>query len=377
MNSFDEMGLKESLLRGIYSFGFETPSTIQQNGIVPLVQGGDLIGQAQSGTGKTGAFSIGLLQRIDETSPTLQAIVLLPVRELAMQVANVIEGLAMHMSVKTVLAVGGTSIKDQKDAVQNGAQVMIGTPGRVYDLIEKRIGRQCIHDLKLIVLDEADEMLSSGFQDQVREIFQFIPASVQVCLFSATLNTDVMRITEKFLRNPTNILVNTEDLTLDGIKQYYILMEEKHKFDCLLDLYHTMSIAQCILYCNSRAKVEELGNRMKTNGFTVGAIHGQMEWAERQDILKEFRSGHLRVLISTDLLARGLDIQQVSIVINYDIPRDVANYIHRIGRSGRYGKKGIGINFVTPESNEYLRAISDYYRTEITEMPTTFMNHLQ
>lgn len=377
INSFDEMDLDENLLRGIYGYGFEKPSEIQKRAILPVMSGGDVIGQAQSGTGKTGAFSIGMLNRIDKDNKQLQAIVLLPTRELALQVNTVVKGLSSYMNIQVILGVGGGSIRDQVDGIQRGAQVMIGTPGRVFDIISNRIDRSSLSGLKMLVMDEADEMLSSGFQEQVREIFRFVPNDIQVCLFSATLNSDVMRITDKFLRNPTNILVENECLTLEGIRQYYVNMREQDKFSVLMDLYTTMSIAQCIIYCNNRSRVEEVAHLLTTNNFTVGAIHGQMEWDERKRIMDEFRSGRVRVLLATDLLARGIDVQQVSVVINYDIPRDVANYLHRIGRSGRYGRKGIAINFVTAETHSYLTAIVDHYKTKIDELPVEFMKHLE
>jgi translation initiation factor 4A len=376
-DSFDDMNLDEGLLRGIYGYGFEKPSQIQKVAICPVIAGGDVIGQAQSGTGKTGAFSIGILNRILQEKKHLQAIILLPTRELALQVETVVRGISSYMDIKIVLGVGGASVRDQVDSIKSGAQVMIGTPGRIYDLISNRLDRGYLSNLKMLVMDEADEMLSSGFQEQVREIFRFVPNEIQVCLFSATLNADVMRITEKFLRDPTNILVEAENLTLDGIRQYYVNMREQDKFNVLMDLYESMSIGQCIIYCNSRGRVEEISHSLIKNNFTVGAIHGQMEWDERKAVMDEFRSGKVRVLLATDLLARGIDVQQVSVVINYDIPRDVANYLHRIGRSGRYGRKGIGINFVTSESSSYLNAIVDHYKTKIEELPIEFMKHLE
>ena len=376
-DSFDDMNLDEGLLRGIYGYGFEKPSQIQKVAICPVIAGGDVIGQAQSGTGKTGAFSIGILNRILQEKKHLQAIILLPTRELALQVETVVRGISSYMDIKIVLGVGGASVREQVDSLKGGAQVMIGTPGRIYDLISNRLDRGYLSNLKMLVMDEADEMLSSGFQEQVREIFRYVPNEIQVCLFSATLNADVMRITEKFLRDPTNILVEAENLTLDGIRQYYVNMREQDKFNVLMDLYESMSIGQCIIYCNSRGRVEEVSHSLIKNNFTVGAIHGQMEWDERKAIMDEFRSGKVRVLLATDLLARGIDVQQVSVVINYDIPRDVANYLHRIGRSGRYGRKGIGINFVTSESSSYLNAIVDHYKTKIEELPIEFMKHLE
>lgn len=376
VESFDEMGLKENLLRGIYAFGFEKPSAIQERAIIPVTKGRDVIAQAQSGTGKTGAFSVGLLEKIDTTKSHLQALILLPTRELAQQVHTVIKGLSSYLDIKTVLSIGGVLSGDQVREIRDGAHVMVGTPGRVYDLIANRAGPDVVSSLTTIVLDEADEMLSVGFQDQVREILMITPQDAQVCLFSATLNPDVMSLSKKFMREPVEILVKTENLTLDGIRQFYVKLREQDKFGCLMDLYQTMSITQCLIYCNSRGRVEEVSAELVKNGFTVGGIHGQMSWDERKHAMDEFRKGSIRVLISTDLLARGIDVQQVSIVVNYDIPRDVANYLHRIGRSGRFGRKGIGINFVTESSWETLEAIRTHYKTEINELPMDYASYL-
>jgi len=377
IESFDDMGLKEELLRGIYGYGFEKPSAIQTRAIIPVTTGRDVIAQAQSGTGKTGAFSIGLLEKIDVSKPNLQALVLLPTRELAKQVHDVVTALSKNLGLKTVLAIGGVMGGDQVREIRDGAQVMIGTPGRVYDIISNRAGPQSVSNVQTIVLDEADEMLSVGFKDQVREIFLASPQDAQICLFSATLNPDVMSITKKFMRDPIEILVKTEDLTLDGIKQFYVQLREQDKFGCLMDLYQSMVVTQCLIYCNSRGRVEEVSAELVKNGFTVGGIHGQMTWDEREHIMNEFRGGKLRVLIATDLLARGIDVQQVSMVINYDVPRDVANYLHRIGRSGRHGKKGIAINFVTESSWESLEAIRAHYKSEINELPMDYATYME
>ena len=375
--SFDDMDLKDTILRGLYSHGFDKPSRIQQVGIVPMKSGRDLVAQAQSGTGKTGTFVTGTLNNIDITIPRVQAIILLPTRELAEQVYEVMMSIGSYMGVKVTLTIGGSSPDEQKREILRGSHILIGTPGRTYDLITNKVGSHYFDSLKMFVMDEADEMLSDDFQEQVREIFRVIPSTAQVCLFSATLEPHVIKITERFLRDPIKILVEAEALTLDGIKQYYVSMREQHKFAVLMDLYESMSIAQCIIYCNSRERVEEVADKLTKANFTVGMIHGKKEWQDRRRIMKDFREGRLRVLLATDLLARGIDVQQVAIVINYDIPRDISNYLHRIGRSGRYGRKGIGINFVTRETEELMTTIADHYKTYIEEMPINFTKHIE
>jgi translation initiation factor 4A len=227
-----------------------------------------------------------------------------------------------------------------------------------------------LDNMKLFCLDEADQMLSRGFKDQIYDIFKFLPEDVQVCLFSATMPLEVLEVTQRFMRDPIRILVKKDELTLEGIKQYFIAVErEEWKLDTLSDLYETLTITQAIIYCNTRRKVDWLTTKMQERDFVVSAMHGDMDQRERDVIMQEFRSGSSRVLITTDLLARGIDVQQVSLVFNYDLPTDRENYIHRIGRSGRFGRKGVAINFVTDSDVRYLRDIEQFYNTQIEEMP--------
>ncbi len=368
--TFDAMGLKEKLLRGIYGYGFEKPSAIQSRAIKPMILGRDLIAQAQSGTGKTATFSVGILQRLDINVKGCQALVLAPTRELAQQIQRVVFHLGDFMGIKTHACVGGTAVRDDIRTLQNGVQIVVGTPGRVYDMIQRRALK--LDHVKLFVLDEADEMLSKGFKEQIYDIFKYMSEDVQCCIFSATMPLEVLEVTSKFMRDPIRILVKKEELTLDGIKQFYIAIErEDWKMDTLADLYSTLTITQAIIYCNTRRKVDWLTEQMRAQDFTVSSIRGgdDMDQRERELIMSEFRSGSSRVLITTDLLARGIDVQQVSLVINYDLPTNRENYIHRIGRSGRHGRKGVSINFITEGDVAYLRDIEQFYCTEIKEMP--------
>jgi translation initiation factor 4A len=272
------------------------------------------------------------------------------------------------MNITSHACVGGTAIREDIAKVQSGVQVVVGTPGRVNDMVHR--GALKLDKLGLFVLDEADEMLSRGFKDQIYECFQFLPPDVQVALFSATMPNEILQLTERFMRDPVRILVKKEELTLDGIRQYYVAVEkEEYKLATLCDLYESITITQAIIYCNTRRKVDWLTDKMKQADFTVSAMHGEMVQAERELIMKEFRSGSTRVLITTDLLARGIDVQQVSLVINYDLPLNRENYIHRIGRSGRFGRKGVAINFVTDEDEQALHDIEQFYNTKIDELP--------
>ncbi|OJJ75699.1 hypothetical protein ASPBRDRAFT_378472 [Aspergillus brasiliensis CBS 101740] len=333
-DSFDSMDLKPELLRGVYAYGFERPSAIQQRAIMPIIKGHDVIAQAQSGTGKTATFSISALQKIDHNLKACQALIVAPTRELAQQIQKVV----------------------------------VGTPGRIHDMIERRVLKT--DQMKLFILDEADEMLSRGFTEQIYDIFQLLPQSTQVTLLSATMPQDVLEVTTKFMRDPIRILVKKQELTLEGIKQFYIAVEkEEWKLDTLSDLYETVTITQAVIFCNTRRKVDWLTDKLTARDFTVSAMHGDMEQGQRDVIMKEFRSGSSRVLIATDLLARGIDVQQVSLVINYDLPANRENYIHRIGRGGRFGRKGVAINFVTADDVRMMREIEQFYSTQIEEMP--------
>jgi len=368
VDNFDNMSLKEDLLRGIYAYGFEKPSAIQQRAIIPLTKGHDLIAQAQSGTGKTATFTIGILQQLDFSKAECQALILAPTRELAQQIQKVVLALGDYLSAKCHSCIGGTRVRDDIAKLQEGVHVVVGTPGRVYDMLCRNVLRP--DHIKIFILDEADEMLSRGFKDQIYDIFTALPASVQVGLFSATMPPEALEITSRFMNKPVRILVKRDELTLEGIKQFYISVErEDWKLDTLCDLYDTLNITQAVIFCNTRRKVDWLTDKMRSREFTVSSTHGEITQKERDVILTEFRTGSSRVLITTDLLARGIDVQQVSLVINYDLPRNLENYIHRIGRSGRFGRKGVAINFVTNDDVRTLRDLEQFYNTQIEEMP--------
>lgn len=368
VDNFDNMNLLEDLLRGIYAYGFEKPSAIQQRAIMPLVKGVDIIAQAQSGTGKTATFTIGILQRLDFSIPDCQALILAPTRELAQQIQKVVIALGDYLNAKCHACIGGTRVSDDIAKLRAGVHIVVGTPGRVYDMLCRNVLRP--DRIKMFILDEADEMLSRGFKDQIYDIFQALPPRTQVGLFSATMPPEALEITQRFMNSPVRILVKRDELTLEGIKQFYISVDrEEWKLDTLCDLYETLNITQAVIFCNTRRKVDFLTDKMRARDHTVSSTHGDIGQQERDVILNEFRTGSSRVLITTDLLARGIDVQQVSLVINYDLPRNLENYIHRIGRSGRFGRKGVAINFVTQEDIRALRELEQFYNTQIEEMP--------
>jgi ATP-dependent RNA helicase len=366
--SFEKMGLKEDLLRGIYHYGFTVPSAIQQRAIIPVTKQRDVIAQAQSGTGKTATFSIGVLQNIDTSSNEPQALILSPTRELAQQIQKVMYALGNYMSVEVHCCVGGKSVGEDIRRLDAGVQVVSGTPGRVFDMIKKKNLRT--RNIKMLVLDEADEMLSQGFKEQIYDIYRYLPPMTQVILVSATLPREVLEMTKKFMNDPIRILVKRDELTLEGIKQFFVAVEkEQWKFDTLCDLYDSLTISQAVIFCNTKKKVDWLTEKMTKANFTVVKMHGEMEQPEREAVMKAFRNTEYRVLITTDIWARGLDVSQISLVINYDIPMNREIYIHRIGRSGRFGKKGVAINFVCNDDIRILRDIEQFYATQIDEMP--------
>jgi len=368
-HTFDDMNLKESLLRGIFAYGFEKPSAIQQRAIMPCISGTDVIAQAHSGTGKTATFSISILQKINTEIPQTQALILAPTRELAQQIQKVVLALGDFLNIICHACIGGTNVRDDMGVLQKGAHVVVGTPGRVFDMIQRKALNT--NKISMFILDEADEMLSRGFKDQIYDVFKTLDDEIQVILLSATMPLDVLEVTKKFMREPTRILVKKEELTLEGIRQFYIDVDrEDWKLDTLCDLYETITITQAVIFLNTRRKVDWLTEKMKSRDFTVSSMHGDMDQKEREVIMREFRSGSSRVLITTDLLARGIDVQTVSLVINYDIPTNRENYIHRIGRGGRFGRKGVAINFVTSEDKKTLKDIEHFYNTTVEEMPT-------
>nr|KAF6415575.1 eukaryotic translation initiation factor 4A3 [Molossus molossus] len=345
--TFDTMGLREDLLRGIYAYGFEKPSAIQQRAIKQIIKGRDVIAQSQSGTGKTATFSISVLQCLD-----IQGLL----------------ALGDYMNVQCHACIGGTNVGEDIRKLDYGQHVVAGTPGRVFDMIRRRSLRT--RAIKMLVLDEADEMLNKGFKEQIYDVYRYLPPATQVVLISATLPHEILEMTNKFMTDPIRILVKRDELTLEGIKQFFVAVErEEWKFDTLCDLYDTLTITQAVIFCNTKRKVDWLTEKMREANFTVSSMHGDMPQKERESIMKEFRSGASRVLISTDVWARGLDVPQVSLIINYDLPNNRELYIHRIGRSGRYGRKGVAINFVKNDDIRILRDIEQYYSTQIDEMP--------
>lgn len=370
VETFDDLELKKDLLRGIYGYGFEKPSAIQMKAILPIIRGKDVIAQAQSGSGKTGTFVIGTLQTIDTSQLEVQILVLAPTRELAQQIFKVYSYIGEFMKVKVVNLIGGTDIKQNKEnqkTLENGVHIVVGSPGRILDMIKKN--QLKLAYLKCLVLDEADNLLSKGFLEDIKSVISSIPPECKIQLFSATMPKEIVALTVTFMNEPAKILIKNEEVTLLGIKQYYVILKKEWKLETLMNLYKGLDISQAIIFCNSIREVKYLTEEMIKSGHQVSCIHSELNMNERSAVMDEFRKGATRVLVSTDLTARGIDVYNVSIVINYDLPKEKETYIHRIGRSGRFGKKGNAINFILPEEKEQLENLMKFYDTVIEQLP--------
>ena len=383
ITSFEEMNLRPEVFRGILAYGFETPSVIQQKAIPAFVKyNRDIIAQAQSGTGKTATFSVALLQKINEVNNHLQGIILAPTRELASQIHGVISSLGQFTKIRISLVSGGENVRHGVDKLNvEQPHVIVATPGRLGHLLRDRY--ISTRDVGCFIMDEADELLSDGFSTQIREIIRDIPETAQIGLYTATITEDMNDIVRRFMRNPIEIRVMREELTLEGIRQYKVVLEdERWKIATLLDLYSSISIYQMMIYCNSKRNVDYLTQQLIAEKIPCEAIHGELTPNDRSNIMQRFREGDIRVLVTTDLLCRGIDVQQVSLVINYDLPREVASYLHRIGRGGRFGRRGYAINMVVEQQRgryqnnrrrksdaEQLTHIQNYYATQIDELP--------
>lgn len=365
---FEEMGLKKDLLRGIFGFGFDKPSPIQSKGIPAIIGKKDVIAQAQSGSGKTATFVIGLLENIDCEDLKVQALVLAPTRELALQINEVVKGIGYHLKIRTHVCTGGTQIIDDKTKLKEGVHVVVGTPGRVRDMMNRQI--LDLKSLRVLCMDEADEMLSKGFLEQINEIIKQIPPDCQMLLISATISQEIIKLTKAIMNEPAKILVKKEALTLEGIKQYYVSCgNESQKMDNLLEIFGNMEINQCIIYVNMKERAEKLHKDLVEKEFVVSCIHGALPQDQRNEVMKHFREGATRILVSTDLLARGIDVHQVGLVINFELPSKKENYLHRIGRSGRYGRRGVAINLVSSNEATALVEIQNFYHTQIKQLP--------
>lgn len=375
--SFENLNLKKELLEGIYLHGFKKPSDIQIKGISSLNTGKDCILQSQSGTGKTATYLLGVMNRL-ETNKKIQGIILSPTRELSEQVYKVAEILSKKSKIKLCKCIGGTHIGKNIYNLKK-SNLLIGTIGRIHHLIEEK--KISLTDLKFLVLDEADDILVDGLVKKIHDIFIKVKeTNSQICLISATLSSNIFKVSKNMMNNPIKVLLKKNEIVVELISQFYLDVElEEYKFEVLLDLYNIVSTSQAIIFCNTIRKVNWLTEKLEEENFPITSIHGKMTQEERNEIVQEFRNGKTRILLTTDLLARGIDIPQVNLVINYDIPPNKETYIHRIGRCGRFGKKGVSITMVKmedPNDVKSLNKLKNYYNINIKELPEDIETYL-
>ncbi|GMH39783.1 hypothetical protein BSKO_07681 [Bryopsis sp. KO-2023] len=365
-NSFEDYLLKRELLMGIYEKGFESPSPIQEESIPIALTGRDILARAKNGTGKTAAFAVPLLERIDNNKNNIQAMILVPTRELALQTSQVCKELSKHMGIEVVVSTGGTVLRD--DILRLGAttHMVVATPGRILDLARRSVAK--LDQCGMLVMDEADKLLSPEFQPVIEQLIGYLPEKKQILLYSATFPVTVKQFKERFLNKP--YLINLMDeLTLKGVTQFYAFVEERQKVHCLNTLFSKLEINQSIIFCNSVNRVELLAKKITELGYSCFYIHAKMQQSHRNRVFHDFRNGACRNLVSSDLFTRGIDVQAVNVVINFDFPKNSETYLHRVGRSGRFGHLGLAVNLITYDDRFNLYKIEQELGTEIKPIP--------
>ncbi|MER2028741.1 MAG: DEAD/DEAH box helicase [Solibacillus sp.] len=366
MTNFSELNISESTLRSIKRMGFEEATPIQEGTITFAMDGRDVLGQAQTGTGKTAAFGIPLIEKIDPKNPNIQALVIAPTRELAIQVSEELYKLGYDKRVKLLSVYGGQEIGRQIRALKNKPQIIVGTPGRIQDHINRRTLR--LDEVQTLVLDEADEMLNMGFIDDINAILENVPSDRQTLLFSATMPPAIRKIAETFMKDPEIVKIKAKELTMENIEQFFVKATEREKFDALSRLLDSQKPELAIIFGRTKRRVDELSQALGLRGFLAEGIHGDLSQAKRISVLRQFKEGKIDILIATDVAARGLDISGVTHVYNFDIPQDPESYVHRIGRTGRAGKSGVAVTFVTPREMGYLRIVEETTKKRMTPL---------
>ncbi|THG00422.1 hypothetical protein TEA_019698 [Camellia sinensis var. sinensis] len=365
-NEFEDYFLKRELLMGIYEKGFERPSPIQEESIPIALTGSDILARAKNGTGKTAAFCIPALEKIDQDNNVIQVVILVPTRELALQTSQVCKELGKHLQIQVMVTTGGTSLKDDIMRLYQPVHLLVGTPGRILDLAKK--GVCVLKDCAMLVMDEADKLLSPEFQPSVEQLIRFLPANRQILMFSATFPVTVKDFKDRYLQK-SYIINLMDELTLKGITQFYAFVEERQKVHCLNTLFSKLQINQSIIFCNSVNRVELLAKKITELGYSCFYIHAKMLQDHRNRVFHDFRNGACRNLVCTDLFTRGIDIQAVNVVINFDFPKNAETYLHRVGRSGRFGHLGLAVNLITYEDRFNLYRIEQELGTEIKQIP--------
>ncbi|WP_277584687.1 DEAD/DEAH box helicase [Psychrobacillus antarcticus] len=357
MTNFSELNISASTLKSVQRMGFEEATPIQEGTITHAMGGRDVIGQAQTGTGKTAAFGIPMIEKIDIKNPNIQALIIAPTRELAIQVSEELYKLGYDKKVRLLSVYGGQEISRQIRALKNKPQVIVGTPGRILDHINRRTLK--LDQVQTLILDEADEMLNMGFIEDINTILESVPPERQTLLFSATMPGPIRKIAERFMKDPVEVSIKSKEMTVENIEQYYVKATEREKFDVLSRILNVQQPELAIIFGRTKRRVDELAHALSIRGYLAEGIHGDLSQAKRMSVLKQFKSGKIDILVATDVAARGLDISGVTHVYNFDIPQDPESYVHRIGRTGRAGKSGVATTFVTPREMGYLRIVEN------------------
>lgn len=363
---FEDFPLSPEVNRGISDLGFKETFPIQEHAIPPLLKGKNVVGQAKTGTGKTAAFGVPMVERINWKAEGVQALVLTPTRELALQVTDDIGSLAKYTPLRATTIYGGVSIERQINDIRRGVQIIVGTPGRIIDHLKR--GTLSLKGVKVVVLDEADRMFDMGFVDDIEYILKQTPRRKQISLWSATIDARTRRLSKRYMPRAEMILVSRDEIALEEIDQRYIIVSPYMKFEILLSIIEYMQIDRAIVFCARRRTVDKLTDRLRSSGYHSEAIHGRLHQGRREQVLEDFRNGRLNLMVATEVAARGLDIEDVPFIINYDIPRDPLMYFHRIGRTARAGKSGTAVTFITPEEELELQRIMALTQTLIKKM---------
>jgi ATP-dependent RNA helicase DeaD len=364
---FGKLAVSKEIAKALSDMGFEEPTPIQAQAIPLILENKDVIGQAQTGTGKTAAFGIPIIEKVNTKIPKVQGIILTPTRELAIQVAGEISKIGRYKKIKVLPIYGGQPIDRQIRSLHMGVHIVIGTPGRTLDHLERRTLN--LRQAQMVVLDEADEMLDMGFIEDIEAILDKVPEERQTMLFSATMPAPIRKLTQKYLKQPQFVGINKETLTVPLIQQFYYEIAQGSKVDALCRILDYENYDSVIIFCRTKRGVDELVANLQTRGYFAEGLHGDLTQAQRDKTMKSFRQGDIELLVATDVAARGLDIERVSHVINYDIPQDPEAYVHRIGRTGRAGKEGKALNLINPKEYRHLRMIEKLIKTKITKIP--------
>jgi len=372
MPMFEEMGLSQPVLKAVSSMGFETTTPIQELAIPPALEGRDIVGQAQTGTGKTAAFGIPMIEKIMQGAEKIEGLVVTPTRELAVQVAEELNTIGQAKRIKALPIYGGQDIQRQIRALKNRPQVIVGTPGRLMDHMRRKTIR--LMQVNTVVLDEADEMLNMGFIEDIETILSEVPEERQTLLFSATMPKPILDLARKFMHNPENIQIKSKEVTVPNTEQYYIEVHEKQKFDILCRVLDLHSPERAIVFGRTKRRVDELHEALNKRGYSAEGIHGDLTQGRRDSVMGSFKQGHTEILVATDVAARGLDIGDVTHIYNFDIPQDPESYVHRIGRTGRIGKTGVAVTFTTHREMDHLSLIEKMTKRKIVRQPAPTMS---